>query len=181
MVSESNFPEGQQQLTNIGQPLEVTIKYGTIEQKITGPPDQVAKEVLSFLMKAIPELELASHLALSVDINDLAKACEGILAVTPEGVVATVPLEKLADRELVLLHLARARIAHMLGKSEKDYVQSADLISASKKTSGTIAGRLSELCAESLAERKGKGEYRATTLGLHIFREQILPKLKPKA
>jgi hypothetical protein len=68
----------------------------------------------------------------------------------------------------------------MLGKSENDLVQSASLIAATKKTSGTVAGRLSELCGETLAERKGKGEYRATTLGLHVFREQILPKLKPK-
>jgi hypothetical protein len=172
--------QGQQQLSNVGQPLEVTIKYGTLEKKITGPPEQVAKEVFSFLTKALPELELASHLALSVDLNELAKASEGVLAVTPEGVVATVPLDKLADRELILFHLAKARIAQMLGKSEKDFVQSTDLIAATKRTSGTVAGRLSELCTESLAERKGKGEYRATTLGLHIFREQILPKLKTK-
>jgi hypothetical protein len=172
--------EGHQQLSNLGQPLEVTIKYGTLEKKITGPPDQVAKEVFAFLTKTIPELELASHLALSVDLNELAKACEGVLAVTPEGVVATIPLDNLADRELVLFHLAKERIAQMLGKSEKDFVQSSDLISATKKGSGTVAGRLSELCTENLAERKGKGEYRATTLGLHIFREQILPKLKTK-
>lgn len=173
--------EGQQESTRIGQPLEVIIKYGTLEKKISGPPHQVAEEVFSFLTKAIPELELASHLALSIDLNELAKACEGVLAVTPEGVVVIVPVEDLADRELVLLHLAKARIAQMLGKSEKDYVQSAELIAATKKTAGTVAGRLSELCAESLAERKGKGEYRATTLGLHIFREQVLRKLKPKA
>ena len=172
--------EGHQQLSNVGQPLEVTIKYGTLEKKITGPPEQVAKEVFAFLTKAIPELELASHLALSVDLNELAKASEGVLAVTPEGVVATIPLDKLADRELILFQLAKARIAQMLGKSEKDFVQSSDLIAATKRTSGTVAGRLSELCTENLAERKGKGEYRATTLGLHIFREQILPKLKTK-
>ena len=172
--------ERQQQLTSIGLPLEVSIKYGSLEKKITGPPEQVAKEVFTFLTKAIPELELASHLALSVDLSDLAKACEGVLAITPEGLVVTVPVDKLADRELMLLHLAKARIAQMLGKSDKDFVQSADLIASSKKTSGTVAGRLSELCGESLAERKGKGEYRATTLGLHIFRTQILPKLKQK-
>lgn len=174
------MPEGQQRLTSIGLPLEVTIKYGSLEKKITGPPEQVIKEVFMFLTKAIPELELASHLALSVDLNDLAKACEGVFAVTPEGVVVTVPVDNLADRELILLHLAKARIAQMLGKSDKDFVQSADLIAATKRTAGTVAGRLSELCGESLAERKGKGEYRATTLGLHIFREQIVPKLKPK-
>ena len=174
------MPEGQQQLSTIGQPLEVTIKYGTLEKKIIGSPDQVAREVYAFLLKAVPELDLASHLALSVDVKDLAQACQGVLAVTPEGIVTTVSTENLADRELVLLHLAKARIAQMLGKSDKDLVQSAELITATKKTAGTVAGRLSELCGESLAERKGKGEYRATTLGLHLFREQILPKLKPK-
>jgi len=172
------MPEGQQELTSLAQPLEVIIKYGTLEKKITGTPDQVAQEVLSFLNKAIPQLELASHLSLSVDINELAKACEGILAVTPEGVVVMAPIDQLADRELLLLHLAKASIAHMLGKSDKDLVQSADLIVATKKSAGTVAGRLSELCGESLAERKGKGEYRVTTLGLHLFREQVLPKLK---
>jgi hypothetical protein len=152
-----------------------------LEKKITGPPELVAREVLAFLTKAIPELELASHLVLSVDVTQLAQACEGVLAATPEGIVVTVPTNNLADRELVLLHLAKSRIAQMLGKADKDLVQSADLMVATKKSSGTVAGRLSELCAESLAERKGKGEYRITTLGLHIFSEQILPKLRTKA
>jgi hypothetical protein len=174
------LPEGQQQLSTIGQPLEVTIKYGTLEKKIIGPPDQVARETYAFLLKVVPELDLASQLALSVDVKELAQACEGVLAVTPEGLVITVPLDTLADRELVLLHLAKARIAQMLGKSDKDLVQSSELIAATKKTAGTVAGRLSELCGESLAERKGKGEYRVTTLGLHLFQEQVLPKLRPK-
>lgn len=170
-----------QELSNLGQTLEVIIRYGSLEKKITGPPELVAKEALTFLMKAVPELELASRLSLSVDLNQLAQACEGILAVTPEGVVVTVPVEKLADRELVLLHLAKARIAQMLGKDEKDFIQSADLITATKRTAGTVAGRLSELCAEGLAERKGKGEYRVTTLGMHVFREQVLQKLKARS
>ena len=92
------MPEGQQQLSTIGQPLEVTIKYGTLEKKIIGSPDQVAKEVCAFLLKEVPELDLASHLALSVDVKDLAQACQGVLAVTPEGIVTTVPTEDLADR-----------------------------------------------------------------------------------
>ena len=173
--------DGQQQLSHLDESLEVAIKYGSVEKKITGSPNQVAQEVLKFLTQAIPQLELASRLALSVDITQLAEACQGILAVTPEGVVVTVPIESLADRELILLHLAKARIAQMLGKSENDTVQTAELIAATKRTSGTVAGRLSELCTENLAERRGKGEYKVTTLGLHIFREQVLPKLKPKA
>lgn len=169
----------QQELSGLAEQLQVIIRFGTIEKKITGRPEQVARDVLTFLNSVIPELELASRLSLSVDISSLAQACEGILAVTPEGVVVTVPVDKLADRELVLLHLAKARIAQTLGKSDKDLMQSTDLVAATKKSAGTVAGRLSELCAESLAERKGKGEYRVTTLGMHVFRQQVLPKIKP--
>ena len=172
--------EGQQELTSLPNVLEVQIRYGSLEKKIIGPPDQVAQEVLLFLNSAIPQLQLAARLALSIDISALAKACEGVLAVTPEGVVVTVPVDKLADRELLLLHLAKVRIAYLLGKSESGLVQSAELVASTKKSAGTVAGRLSELCGESLAERKGKGEYRATTLGLHVFQEQVLPKLKPR-
>jgi predicted transcriptional regulator len=79
---------------------------------------------------------------------------------------------------LLLLHLAKARLAEMLGKSKTDTVQASELIAATKRSGGTVAGRLSELCTESLAERKGKGEYHVTTLGLHLFQEVVLPKLK---
>jgi len=156
----------------------VTIRYGSLEKKITGDPEDVAKTVLSFLMSLVPQLELASRLVLSVDLSKIAKTCEGIVAITPEGVVVTASTEGLADRELLLFQLAKQKIAQMMGKSESDTVQASDLISATKRSGGTVAGRLSELCSESLAERKGKGEYRVTTLGLHIFQEQVIPKLK---
>jgi hypothetical protein len=149
-----------------------------MEKKVGGNPEDVAKAVLSFLTSLIPQLELASRLVLSADLSKIAKACEGALAITPEGVVVTVSTEGLADRELLLLHLAKQKIAEMTAKSETDTVQASDLTAATKRSSGTVAGRLSELCAESLAERKGKGEYRITTLGLHVFQEQVLSKLQ---
>ncbi len=170
--------DASQELSNLSLPLEITIRYGSLEKKVTGPPDEVAKAVLSFLTSAIPQLELASKLSLSVDLAELAKACEGVVAVTTEGLVVTVPVDALADRELILLHLAKARIGEMAGKTKIDTVQTSELISATKRTSGTVAGRLSELCTEGLAERKGKGEYRATTLGLHVFQQTVIPKLK---
>jgi hypothetical protein len=169
---------GSQELASVGYPLEVTIRYGSVEKKITGAPADVTKAVITFLTSLIPQLELAARLVLSVDLGKIAEACEGALAITPEGVVVTGSTEGLADRELLLLHLAKQKIAEMTGKSESDTVQVSDLTVATKRSGGTVAGRLSELCAESLVERKGKGEYRITTLGLHLFQEQVLSKLK---
>lgn len=169
--------EPTQKLASLGRPLEITIRFGSVEKKITGTPEDAAKAALSFLTSIVPQLELASRLVLSMDLSELAKSCEGILAITPEGVVTIVPTEGLADRELILLHLAKAKIAEMTGKSKSDTIQTSELIVATKRSTGTVAGRLSELCSESLAERKGKGEYHITTLGLHLFQKEILPKL----
>jgi len=149
-----------------------------MEKRITGGPTDVTKAVLSFLNSIIPQMELASRLVLSLDLNKIAEACQGALAITPEGVVVTVSTDVLADRELLLLHLAMQKIAEMTSKSESDTVQASNLIAATKRSSGTVAGRLSELCTESLVERKGKGEYHITTLGMHLFQQQVLPKLK---
>ncbi|HKM76114.1 MAG TPA: hypothetical protein VJZ32_06830 [Candidatus Bathyarchaeia archaeon] len=172
--------DSPQELSGTEHSLEVTIRYGNLEKTMTGSPEIVAKEVFAFLNSVIPQLQLASRLALSTDLSALTKAVEGIMAVTPEGVVLMVSPDGLTDRELILLHLARANLSHLVGKSDKDTLQASELLLLTKRTSGTVAGRLSELCRENLAERKGKGEYRATTLGVHVFQEQILPKLKMK-
>jgi hypothetical protein len=170
--------DSPQELSGAGYSIEVKIRYASVEKTITGSPETVAKDVLAFLTAVIPQLQLASRLVLTTDLGSLAKAVEGILAVTPEGVVLLISPEGLTDRELILLHLSRAGLSHLLGKSEKDTLQASELIALTKRTSGTVAGRLSELCAENLADRKGKGEYRATTLGLHVFQQQIVPKLR---
>ena len=172
--------DSPQEVSGAQPTIDVTIRYGNVEKTITGSPEIVAKETLAFLTSLIPQLQLASRLALSIDLNTLAKAVERIMAVTPEGVVLIVSPDALTDRELILLHLAKAGLSHLLGKSDKDTLQASELLLLTKRSSGTVAGRLSELCGENLAERKGKGEYRATTLGMHVFQEQILPKLKMK-
>ena len=112
----------------------MTIRYGSLEKKITGGPDDVAKAVLTFLTSLIPQMELAARLILSVDLREIAEACEGVVAITPEGVVVTVSTEGLADRELLLLHLAKQKIAEMTGKSASDTVQATDLTAATKRS-----------------------------------------------
>jgi len=117
----------------------VTIRYGSLEKKITGCSDDVAKAVLTFLTSLIPQMELAARLVLSVDLREIAEACRGDVAITPEGVVVTVSTEGLADRELLLLHLAKQKIAEMTGKSASDTVQATDLTAATKRSGGTVA------------------------------------------
>ncbi|MBS7655062.1 hypothetical protein KEJ50_00945 [Candidatus Bathyarchaeota archaeon] len=158
--------------------IEVYLKHKDFEKKITGEVDEVLRELISFLTKIYPKMELASKLSLTVDVNDLLKACQGIVAVTPEGVVTLVDVETLPDKELILLYLVKAKISRLLNKSEKESLLISDILSSTKHSVGSVAGRLSELCSENLVERVGKGEYRITTYGLDYFLKNVIPKLK---
>lgn len=159
----------------------VTIRYKDLEKTVHGKPEAVLKELTGFLTTIIPSLNIASRISLNVNVNELLTECEGVLAVTPEDVVVLKGLDKLTDRELVLLQLVRSRIANFAGKAQSDATSSARIVEAVKKSSGTVAGRLSELSNEGLVERVGKGEYRITTFGLQRFRQDTLPKMKAGA
>ncbi|MEM2897285.1 MAG: hypothetical protein QW265_04700 [Candidatus Bathyarchaeia archaeon] len=159
--------------------IEVRVRYKDVEKTISGDAEQVIRELLSFLSKIVPQIELLSQIALTVDVNEFLLACKGIFAITPEGTVTTARTESLTDRENIMLHLVKARFGFITKKNEKDSVTIGDLIGSTKSSAGTVAGRLSEMCSEGLVERVGKGEYRITTYGLDFFIKNIASKIKP--
>jgi hypothetical protein len=189
MIAELNVISGGARPQSIGHAceghemseegqVEVAIRYRDVEKTIRGKPEEVFRGVFQFLSETIPALDVVSRITLTVNFADFLREAAGVFAVTQEGVVVLTPLEALTDRELVMLHLIRAKVSFETGKSEKETLLASDLISFTGKGSGTVAGRLSELSGEGLVERIGKGEYRVTTFGLHRFRQDMLPKLK---
>lgn len=161
--------------------IEITVKTKDGEFKFTGDAKKVTSSFLDFLWKTYPQLDLISRVSMTTDVKELLQQCEGVFAVTPEGVVVTCPTDNLADRDLILLHLAKAYFANIVGKSRSDSVMLSDIINAIRKPAGTVAGRFSELSLEEMVLRVGKGEYRITTLGLSHFLKSIVPKLKEVA
>jgi len=160
--------------------IEVTIKYKDLEKKVSGNADQVIREIFSFISGVLPQLQFISRISLTVDMQELLSACEGVFAVTPEGVVVPVPTDNLTDKELILLHLTKAKVGYIAGKDARDTLLIGDLIAATKRSAGTVAGRLSEMCSEGLVDRIGKGEYKATTYGLDYFMKNIITSIKLK-
>jgi len=170
-----NPPQNQSSPPNT---LEITIRHASgIEKKILGPPDAVLKELVSYMSTVYPSLELVSKVILTVDAREFMDSCSGVLAASPEGLVVLKDVSHLRDRELLMLHLAGARLMDILGKKENDALSLEDLTRVMGRPTGTVAGRLSELWKEQLIERVGKGSYRLTTMGARIVVKNLMPRM----
>jgi hypothetical protein len=159
--------------------LEVVIRYKDVETKFTGKPDSVIRGLLNYVSQVLPGYELVSGLALTVDLEDLLKSIKGLIAFTTEGIVVTVPKEKLGgERDIILVHLVKSYVGFRTGRMEKDSLTMGDIKSLTGGKSGTVGARLSELRSSGWVERVGRGQYRITTLGVKSVLDEIVPKLK---
>ena len=162
--------------TTPGGTVEVLVRHNGAETKILGSPENVVRELVVFFTKAYPSIELASQLVLSVDAEEFLRSCSGVLAYSPEGLVILKDTATLKDRELMMLHVAGARMFFLMGKKDSDSVSLEKLAKITGRVTGTIAGRLSELVREQLVERVGKGSYRLTTIGQRVVVQTLMPK-----
>src|SRR5205809_7614620 len=80
----------------------------------------------------------------------------------------------LKDKELLMLHLAGSRLLHQLGKRESDTLSLDEITRTTGRSTGTVAGRLSELCNEQLVERVGMGSYRLKSMGTRFIMKELM-------
>lgn len=157
--------------------IEVVLKHSGVENRIIGSPETVVRELLSYFSKVYPSVELVSRLVLSIDSVEFLQSCTGVLAVSPEGLVVLRDLKDLKDKELMMIHLAGSRLQHQMGKKESDTLSLDEMTKTTGRSTGTVAGRLSELCNEQLVERVGKGSYRLTTMGTRVVIKNLMPRV----
>jgi len=157
--------------------IEVVLKHSGVENRIIGSPETVVRELLSYFSRVYPSIELVSKLILSVDSVEFLQSCTGVLAVSPEGLVVLKDLRELKDKELMMIHLAGSRLQHQMSKKESDTLSLDEITKTTGRSTGTVAGRLSELCNEQLVERVGKGSYRLTTMGTRVVIKNLMPRV----
>jgi len=157
--------------------IEVIVKHSGLENRIIGSPETVLRELLTYFSKIYPSIELVSKLVLSVDAAEFLQSCTGVLGVSPEGLVVLKDLRELKDKELMMIHLAGSRLQHQMGKKDTDTLSLDEITKTTGRSTGTVAGRLSELCNEQLVERVGKGSYRLTTMGTRVVIKSLMPRV----
>jgi len=158
--------------------IDVSVEIGDKKAKFSGPVDEVIRSLLKFLMEIYPTIEIAHKLTLSIDLEEIAKKLEGIIAFSEDGINLLVPKEQLSIEELIVIYLLAQHIGYELGKSNAPSLSMTTLMSLTGSSAGTVAGRLSELVNRRSAERVSRGEYRITTMGIREYLEVISRKLK---
>jgi len=167
-------------LTPKAEKVEVQIKYKDLQQSFSAPPEETWFLLSKFFNQFLPSFEIVNRLKLSVDLEALAKDCEGLVGFSEEGLNLLVPKNKLTDNETLLLLLLASYLGKKLGLMEK-LTLPRELLQAKLGKNGKITStRLGELAKNDLISKTSGDEYHITTFGIIQMQKEIIPKIKAK-
>lgn len=164
------------------QPHNVTaqIKYKNLDETFVGQPEQVWLALNKFFNEFMPSFEIAHQLTLKVDIQSLAKDCEGIIVFSKEGANLMVPRNKLTDNETLILWLLANYLGKQLNVVRSDAVSKEGLQTKLGKDAKITGTRLGELVKSEIAVKSEDETYSITSFGIMQAQKEILPRVKMK-
>lgn len=160
--------------------ITVQVRYKDVEENFSGRVNDVWVSVNRFFSEFIPTFEISRKLVLTVDLQELIRDCENIIAFTEEGSHLLVSRDKLTDNETLALQLLASYIGFRLGAVESDAVSRDELQAKLRKTAKITSTRLSELAKNEMVTKTDDGEYRITAFGVIQIQKDLLPKIKAK-
>jgi hypothetical protein len=160
--------------------VSVVVRFGDVEQTCTGSVEEVWLGLNRFFGEFIPSFSVARRLVLSVDLEGLVKACEGLIGFSKEGASLLVSKDRLTDNETLLLWLLAYHLGHDLGLVGSDCVGKEELQARLGKSGKIASTRLGELVKSDMVAKVTDDKYRITTFGVVQMQKDIIPKIKAK-
>jgi len=167
-------------LTGEKDKLTVQIRYKDVEKTVSGGPEEVWLLISKFFSELIPSFDVANKLLLNVDLQKLAKDCEGVVAFSPEGPNLLVSKSRLTDNETLTLWLLANYVGYRLALLKGDTVSKEELQVKLGKSAKITSTRLGELVKNGIASKVADEKYTITTFGIKQMQKEILPKIKAK-
>jgi hypothetical protein len=168
-------------LTEKPAKVTVNIKYKDVEKTFSATPEETWLLLNKFFNQFLPSFEIVNKLRLNVDLQQLAKDCEGLIAFSPEGANLLVSKNKLTDNETLSLWLLASYLGHKLGMTDRDDLSKEELQAKLGKSGKITSTRLGELVKSDLVTKTADEKFRITTFGVAQMQKDILPKIKAKA
>ena len=167
-------------MTSPAEKITMNIKYRDVEKTLSGSPEEVWILTNKFFSQFLPSFEIANKLVLSIDLQELVKDCENIIAFTQEGPYLLVPRNKLTDNETLSLLLLANYLGRQLKKTEENGVSKEELQMRLGKDAKITSTRLGELVKSEIATRTPEDMYRITTFGIAQMQKDTLSRIKAK-
>lgn len=160
--------------------ITVQVKYKDVEKTLSGSVEEVWLSINKLFSEFIPSFDIASKLTLKVDLQKLARDCEGIVAFSKESPSILVPRTKLTDNETISLWLLANYLGYHLGILKDDAVPKDQIQAKLGKDAKITSTRLGELVKNETAMKTPNEEYRITTLGITQIQKETIPKIRAK-
>lgn len=167
-------------MTEKPENVEVSLKYKGVEKTFSAPLEETWLLLNKLFIEFLPSFEIANKLLLSVDLQQLAKDCEGLIAFSNEGINLLVPKSRLTDNETLLLWLLAGYVGHKVGLIESDAISKDELQAKLGKNSKITSTRLGELVKNDMIMKTREEKFSITTFGVTQMQKDILQKIKLK-
>jgi len=159
----------------------VQIRYEGVEKTFTGNLEEVWLWVNRFFGEFLPTFEVAKKLLLRADLEELVKACEGLVGFSRnEGAFLLISKDRLTDNETLLLWLLASYVGFRLGLAENDSLSRDELQLKLGKSAKIASTRLGELIKKNLVVKTSEDKYRITSFGLMQMQKEIIPRIRSK-
>jgi hypothetical protein len=168
-------------LTKEQDKVAVQIKYKQLEETFSATLEETWLLLNKFFNEFLPSFEIANKLWLSVDVQQLAKDCEGLIAFSKEGPNLLVSKSKMTDNETLLMWLLASYLGHRLGMLEVDALSKEELQAKLGKSGKITSTRLGELVKNDAVAKTDDDKFRITTFGIVQMMKEGLPRIKAKA
>ena len=167
-------------MTNGDGGITIQVKYKDVEKTFSGPVNDVWVSINKFFSEFIPTFEVSKRIILTVDLQNLIKDCENIIAFTEESPHLLVSRSKLTDNETLALQLLASYVGCKLGIVKNDAVSKEELQTKLGKISKITSTRLGELVKREIATKTNDGKYKISTFGVIQMQKDFLPRIKAK-
>ncbi len=160
--------------------VDVHLKYKELEKDFTATLQETWELLDQFFKEYLPAFEISQKLTLNVDLQQLAKDLEGIIAFSPEGANLIVSKNKLTDNETLSLWLSAQYLGNKLGLLTTESLSKEELQAKLGKTPKITSTRLGELIKNECATKTADDRFKITTFGVMTTQRDIIPKVRTK-
>jgi hypothetical protein len=160
--------------------VHVQVKYNGVEKAFEGTVEETWLLLTKFYGEFIPSFDIARKLRLSVDVQTLAKDCEGIIAFSPEGPSVLVAKNKLTDNETLALWLLASYLGHELNLLNTDALSKEELQAKLGKTGKITSTRLDELVKMDWVTKTSEEKFKLSTFGVAQMQKEAVPRIITK-